>query len=58
MVFWMAVALLAATVWHLLGKRFLSLDAFERRRRGRSYGRVSSRRRRPTVRLAVRVPST
>ena len=53
--FWLAVALVGAGAWQLLGKRFLSESARDYRRRRRNYGRVASRRRSPTVRLAVRV---
>jgi len=49
------VALVGAGAWQLFGKRFLSSEARDFRRRNRNYGPVQSRRRRPTVKLAVRV---
>lgn len=52
--FWLVVALIGTALWQLLGKRFISFDARERRRRSRNYGRTVSRRRGATVRLAVR----
>jgi hypothetical protein len=54
--FWLVTALASMAVWQLLGKHLFSAGARERRRRNRNYGRVVSRRHRPTVRLAVRVP--
>ena len=54
--FWLVVALIGTAAWQLFGKRFLSFQATERRRRSRNYGRVVSRRHGPGVRLAARVP--
>jgi len=47
------VALVGAGAWRLFGKRFLSSEARDFRRRRRNYGRVQSRRRSPSVKLAV-----
>ncbi|HXP60500.1 MAG TPA: hypothetical protein VN829_08420 [Dongiaceae bacterium] len=55
LILWLAVALVGAGAWQLLGKRLFSGPARDFRRRRRNYGRVASRRRGPTVRLAVRV---
>jgi len=55
LIFWLLVALVGAAAWQLLGKRFFSGAARDDRRRRRNYGRVASRRRSPTVKLAVRV---
>ncbi len=47
------VAMAGFGVWELLGKRVLSAENRDRRRRRRNYRRVVSKRRGPTVRLAV-----
>ena len=58
LILWLVVALIGTAGWQLLGRRFLSPQAVERRRRDRSHRRVVSRRRGPTVRLAVRAPAS
>jgi hypothetical protein len=55
LVFWLVIALVGAGAWQSLGKRFLTGEARDFRRRRRNYGRVASRRHSPTVKLAVRV---
>ena len=55
LVFWVAVALVGTAAWQFFGKRVFGVEARERRRRSRSYGRAVSRRRGPGVRMAVRV---
>jgi hypothetical protein len=54
--FWFVLGLLGVAAWQLLGKRFFSPELREERRRRRNYKRVTSRRHRPTVSLAVKVP--
>jgi hypothetical protein len=58
LIFWVVLALLGYAGWQWLDKRFLSLEARDRRRRRKSYRRVRSSRNRPTVRLAVKVART
>ena len=53
-VLWLVGILVLAALVILLGGRF-SAEARERRRRDRSHGPVISRKRRPTVKLAVNV---
>ncbi|MGA2661012.1 MAG: hypothetical protein ABSH34_26305 [Verrucomicrobiota bacterium] len=55
LIVWLVVALVGAGAWQWLGKRLFSGAARDFRRRRRNYGRVASRRRSPTVKLAVRV---
>lgn len=55
MIIWIAAVIGLGGLWLLLGKRVLSFETRERRRRSRSYGTVVSRRHGPAVKLAVKV---
>ena len=55
LIFWLLVVLVGRAAWQLRGKRFFCGAARDYRRRRRNYGRVASRWRSPTVKLAVRV---
>lgn len=52
---WSILAVLAVGVFALLYQRFLSSAGRERRRRGRSHGRVLDRRHGPAVQLNLNV---
>ena len=55
MVIWFGVVIGIGGLWLLLGKRVLSFDSRDRRRRSRSYGTVVSRRPSRAVKLATKV---
>ena len=52
---WIGAVIGIGGLWLLLGKRVLSYEARDRRRRGRNYGEVISRRTGRAVKLATRV---
>ncbi len=52
--FWLCSLLATLAVWLLVGKRVLSFEAKDRRRRERNYGRVTTRRPRPGIKFAVK----
>ena len=49
----LVLAMIGFGLWELIGKRAFSAENRDRRRRRRNYRRVVSRRRGPSVRLAV-----
>jgi hypothetical protein len=55
MVIWLSAVIGLGGLWLLLGKRVLSFESRQRRRRSRSYGEVVSRRQGRAVKLATRV---
>ncbi len=54
MIIWFGAVIGLGGLWLLMGKRILSPDARERRRRSRNYGTVISRRSGRAVKLAVK----
>lgn len=56
LIFYLALGLLVAAAWRYVGRRFLSDEAVERRRRDRSHKKLISRRHGPAVKLASKVP--
>lgn len=55
MLVWLSAVIGIGGLWLLLGKRVLTFESRDRRRRSRSYGEVVSRRPGRAVKLATRV---
>jgi hypothetical protein len=55
MMIWFGAVMGMGGLWLLLGKRILSFESRQRRRRSRNYGTVITRRSGPAVKLAVKV---